>query len=103
MTQRITVGRITRQTNNEVHDVFIMPTGRLYYRRNMGQYEGGIPPGLGKPLVELRRCVNQVKDHVVHHLQGDDMYQPRSTLRKLVEPYHCEFATQPLDVDASAL
>lgn len=102
MNQQITVVRFTRETNQVLHDVFVLPTGRTYYRRNLGRFETEIPPGVGA-LAELRLCVRELKDQAVHLLKGDDLFDGMRQLRKRAETHRCSFATQPLQVDNSAL
>lgn len=102
MRQRVLCARITRETNNVLHDVYVLPTGRIYYRRNMREFQTEIPPGVGA-LVDLRRAVGELKEPAAHYLKGGDLFNSIRELRHKADVHHCTLDTQYLDLETSAM
>lgn len=97
---RVHVARITHSRTNVVHDAYVMPSGRIYYRRDNGQYESGPPINLPP---DLKRCIQDVKDDLAHYLRNGDLFGVRHELRRRIESARCSFTTMDMDVFPSAL
>ena len=99
---RVLVGRLTRETLKDLHDAYIMPSGRVYYRHNMGQFHNGEPPCKAGALLDLSRAVYGLKQSIVEYLATEPERRNLRLMRDLAEGYKCSFDTQFFVVDSTA-
>lgn len=100
---KVLVGVLTKQTLKDRHDVYIMPSGRIYYRHNLGRFENGEPVCKAGPLLDLCRALFELKSRIVDYIEAQPEMRNGRLMRDLARAYGCELDFRTMTVDHTAL